>query len=94
MIISREGQIKGGLFNWHSVFSLPKRKILRTQPEAFSDKEFYAVDTGTCFHHVHYLLHRHHFITNVDGMGVSDAQETQNCPLGGNYAEENSGFKT
>ena len=38
------------------------------------------------------IQHRHRFIS-VDGMGVSDAQKTQNCPLGGNYGEENSGFK-
>ena len=39
------------------------------------------------------IQHRHRFIS-VDGMGVSDAQKTQNCPLGGNYGEENSGFET
>ena len=30
----------------------------------------------------------------IDGMAVSDAQETQKCPVGGNYGEENSGFET
>ena len=93
MIFGREGQMKCGLFILPSLFLFTKRKITHTQPEAFLDKAIYAVDTGTCFHHVHFLQHRHHFIS-VDGRGVSDAQETQNCPLAGNYGEENSGFET